>query len=193
MSWSRARPAAYRRIARRSSSACPTVSHTTVPDSSTHCISSGFSCSANGPSAAISSSGSTPDTRSKEVGSTSMYSSSTPTVSGGPSPKRWSSTLDRVPPFPWSATGRFYPISAVAGTSGPRSGLAGDQDRPTQKRPLVLQIGRQRGAMTVADRRGVRVPGVVRQPLLDRPPVQAFVTVPVVLVGGDDPGQAHAY
>ena len=58
-----------------------------VPDSSTHCISSGFSCSANGPSPAISSSGSTPDTRSKLAGSSSMYSSSTPTVSGGPSPK----------------------------------------------------------------------------------------------------------
>ena len=76
-------------------------------------------------------------------GSTSMYSSSTPTVSGGPSPKRWSSTLDRVPPFPWSATGRFYPISAIAGTRGPGSGLAGDQDRPSQQRAFVLQVGRQ--------------------------------------------------
>ena len=51
-------------------------------------MSSGFSRSANSLSAAFSSSGSTPDTRSKLSGSTSMYSSSTPTVSGGPAPKR---------------------------------------------------------------------------------------------------------
>ena len=68
-------------------------SHTTVPDSRTHCISSGLRRSENSLRAASSSTDSTPDTRSNVLPLRSMYSSSTPTVSGGPAPNRWSSTL----------------------------------------------------------------------------------------------------
>src|SRR6478735_7157699 len=82
-------------------------SQTTVPDSRTHCISSGFRRSENSLRAASSSTDSTPDTRSKVLPLRSMYSSSTPTVSGGPAPNRWSSTLadcvDAPLPFPDAA------------------------------------------------------------------------------------------
>ena len=80
-------------MARRSASAESMSSQTTVPDSRTHCISSGFRRSENSLRAASSSTDSTPDTRSNVLPLRSMYSSSTPTVSGGPSPNRWSSTL----------------------------------------------------------------------------------------------------
>ena len=108
---------------RRSSPASATVRHGTLPDSSTHCISSGFNRSANSLSAASSSSASTPDTSSMVEGSISMYSSSTPTVTAGPAPNLWSRTLARAALLPDACVGMcgFYSILTAICREGAES------------------------------------------------------------------------
>src|SRR6476620_1445091 len=117
-------------------------SQTTVPDSRTHCISSGFRRSENSLRASSSSTDSTPDTRSKVLPLSSMYSSSTPTVSGGPSPKRWSSPLadcvDAPLPLPDAALPlamqSFYRKSPPGETRRRESSLAGARSASVARR-----------------------------------------------------------
>ena len=87
-----AAPTAWRRMRPQLHAASATFAHTPVWNSTSDSNSSGETFSANSP-LPRGQDASARGTRSNVSGSRSMYSSSTPTVYGGPAPKRCSTTL----------------------------------------------------------------------------------------------------
>ena len=77
-------------------------------------------------------------------------------------------------------------------TRAPGSALAAHENRPAEPGSLRAEIVVASGEMASAHRRRIRVFRVLGEPLLERPPVETLVAVPVVLGGCDQAGQREA-